>query len=249
MIDKGYFLGREGNQLAYVLNRVSPKKPVLLMVHGFAGNKDENGLFVDSSTFFEKRGYNVFRFDMTGVGESKGEFMHTSLEKQISDLSRALGYIKQERYPRIGLIGFSLGATISLLNNPEGVDALALWSPALFPSRDMFPRYDTEEVRRELLERGYIPKSGLKVGPAIINDLRTCDLVPAMKSVQKPVLLVHGTEDSRIDYRNTQSAIGYFPNASLQLINGANHSYKGNLVHRLEVLTKTCDWFDKQLSQ
>jgi len=249
MMDKGYFFSREGNLLSYTLNNGMPQRPIIVLVHGFTGNKHENGLFVESDTFFKKQGYNVFRFDMTGVGESTGEFMHTSLEQQVSDLSRALDYIKKEKYPCIGLIGFSLGATVSLLTNLEGVDALALWSPALFPSRDMFPRYDTKEVRRELLEKGYISKAGLKVGSTIINDLRTCDLVPAMRGLQKPVLLLHGTADPRIDYRNTQGAVGYFPNASLQLIDGANHSYKGNDIHRMEVLTKTCDWFDKQLSR
>jgi hypothetical protein len=245
-----YILNCRNHKLASVLNNGRPSAPVVILVHGFAGNKDEGGLFVDAEEYLSERGFNVLRFDAEGAGDSEGEFHLSSLRKQSDDLGSMIDYVEQQ-YPdsSIGMIGFSLGAAVAIIRSDPRVRAYALWSAALDPSRDMFPRYNTTEVKRDLHRDGYLLKAGLRVGPTIIEDLRATNLVPQMKSLNRPVLVVHGTEDSRIPLSSARENCKWFRHLSFREISGAQHSFKGYSHHRGTVLATTCDWLSQTLKQ
>ncbi len=233
MMEKNYLKNERNFRLSYVLNNGKPSAPILLLLHGFAGNKDENGLFIEAEDYFSSKNFNVFRFDVEGAGESEGDYSLTSLRKQSNDLESTIDYLTKT-YPesKIGVVGFSLGATVSILLNDSRIDAYGLWSPALSPSEDMFPRYNTEEIRERLKSDGFLDKAGLKVGSAIINDLRDCKLQQNIQEINKPVLLIHGTADDKINYKTTNKFQNLFNKSKMVLIEGANHSYKNNPLHR-----------------
>ena len=250
MNERIFFPNKGQKLLAGVLNNGRPNSPVLIFVHGFGGNKEENGLFIDAENYFSQRGYNTFRFDMEGIGESQGTYRDTSLQRQVDDLEATLSHLLL-LYPRnrVGVVGFSLGATASVLSSNPKIDAYALWSPALFLPQDMFPRYSTPELEEELQRNGFVlkPGSGLEIGPQIIEDFKTTNLEQRMSSLTKPVLLVHGTSDPRLDYRNTVKAATYFPDGHLEIIPGANHSYKENPPLRNALFEKTYAWLRTNL--
>lgn len=246
MRETTHFVNKRGKKLSGIINNGRKLALTLVFLHGFAGNKDENGLFIEAEDFFMGKGYNTVRFDFEGAGDSEGEFQQICLADQVSDLESVLDQLDKRK---ICVVGFSLGATIALMYAGKQIDFYAFWSPALFPQEDMFPRYDTEEIRAELEKKGYIEKAGLKVGKRIIDDLKDCDIQEQMHSLSKPVLLVHGTEDLRIDYMNTIRAQKYFLNAYLQLISGANHSFKLNADHRQALFDTTCKWLDGLLCE
>lgn len=236
--------------LSAILNNGRSNSPLLILVHGFAGNKDENGLFIEAEDYFSSKGLNTFRFDLEGAGESEGDFKETTLKKQESDLESAISHIIA-LYPsiKIGVVGFSLGASIAVLNNNPKIDFYIFWSPALYPASNMFPRYNTSEILGELHEKGYVQKGNLKVGTKIIDDFKACDLEKDIKNLTKPVLLVHGTKDPRINYQSTIKAKPLFPNSSLEIIEGANHSYKENSQHRKILFDKTYEWLQSQIDK
>ena len=246
MIESVSFSNFNNLSLSGILNNGRDYSPVIVLVHGFAGNKDENGLFSLAESYFASKNMNTFRFDFEGVGESKGDYINSSLENQVNDLKSALYYVSSKyNHGNIYVVGFSLGATVSILANDSRVKAYALWSPALFPKNDMFPRYDTPEIKKELAEKGFIEKAGIKVGKNIIDDLGKYSLENCMNAINKPVLLIHGTLDPRINYKSTIKGKDYFLNAKLELIDGANHSYKNNFLHREQVFEKTAEFFEK----
>lgn len=222
--------------------------PIILLVHGFCGNKEENGLFTQFAKYLSRKGFNSLRFDVSGIGKSKGDFIESSIRKQASDLNATIEYM-QSRYPHnpLGLVGFSLGATVALKSQNPHIAAYSLWSPAFFPSKDMFPRYNTPDYLSQLENKGYIQKNGLKVGKAMFEDLRTHDSSHSLQSMISPVQIIHGTNDPRINYKSSIDASKILKcNNSLVLIEGANHSYKNNTLHREKVFQETVDWF-KQL--
>jgi len=248
MIEERFFKNGQGYALAGVLNNGRPNAPLLIFVHGFAGNKNENGLFTQAEQYFSDKGINTFRFDMTGAGESQGDFRDITLQSQAHDLDCAIDTLSQIYSGNIGVVGFSLGAATAILDANPKIGFYVLWSPAIFLSKDMLPRYDDEETRKELQTKGYIQKAGLKVGPRIIDDFRTCDLTTQVQRLTKPTLLVHGTADPRIDYHSTVLVREQIPNAELQLIPGANHSYKEKPEHRKQLFDLTYSWLQKQLN-
>ena len=245
------FKNKYNETLAGVLDHKS-KGPVIVFVHGFTGDKDESqGLFSKAAEYFATRKLNTFRFDMSGCGESEGEFIDSTLEKQAKDLDSALEFLLlNHNPPKIGIVGFSLGATASMLLGPN-VDAYSFWSPAFFPCTDMYPRYNTPEIRMQIQERGYFKKNGKKVSRKMLEDLENCGLGDIISTIEKPVQVIHGKKDDLIRYRSSEHAIKncFFKckKRSFVLISGATHSYKNRPEFRPMVYQECADWFLKTL--
>jgi len=222
---------------------------IILLLHGFCGNKDENGLFSECAKYFLDRGLNTFRFDVSGVGESEGEFEYSSLRKQASDLNAVVDNLAEKSpYSKLGLVGFSLGAAVALQSRNPRIRAYSFWSPAFFPSKDMFPRYNSIENRVQLKEKGHIQKNGVKIGREMMEDIREFDASEILSYFSIPAQIIHGTKDPRIDYRSSINAMKYLNHdSSLVLIEGANHSYKDNPAHRYKVFKESADWFISKL--
>jgi pimeloyl-ACP methyl ester carboxylesterase len=234
--------------LSGILNQVSEHAPLLIFVHGFAGNKEENGLFLQAEDYFASKNFNTFRYDMAGIGQSEGNYDVTTLAQQAQDLEAIIHKLRK-RYEKdnISLIGFSLGATVSTLINPKLINQYIFWSPAIFTAKDMFPRYATAEVLDEINSKGYLDKGGIKIGKPIIQDFKDYNPLNHLKNIVAPVLLVHGTADPRIDYNSTVEAQKLFSDANLIKIEGANHSYKNNDSHRSKLFEETHNWLANKI--
>ena len=253
MQSKIFFKNGKGVNLSAVIDY--PEKQIgakwILMLHGFCGDKNENGLFIEASDYFTKNGYTIFRFDVTGAGESLGYFQDIGLAEQKQDFFYALSWLRENYDGYKFVIGFSLGATVSIMNHQDfinSINAYSFWSPAIFPSRDMYPRYITEEITEEISKKGYFEKSGLKVGEKIIMDLRDCNLVPMIEEINLPTLLIHGTRDERISHCSTEIAKSLFKGrAEIELIEGEGHSFRYQDSSRGEVFQRTLDFFESCL--
>lgn len=246
------FSNRNGEKLAGIIE--IPKNPnsvVLLMVHGFACDKNENGLFVEAARKALDYGYTVFRYDCRGLGESEGTFENTTLQDHVNDFQDAIDYIAHHnsvthsKNLEIGVIGFSLGATIAIMGNSSRIKSLVLWSPALYPHTDMWPRYNIAPIKAEIEEHGYFIKDGKKVGPRLLNDLRDSDLVPYIERVKCPTLIVHGSADQKIRMESSEVGIKQFigHRTRVRIIHGASHSFKTESKHRAELFHWTTEWF------
>lgn len=81
------------------------------------------------------RGYAVLRFDMSGHGDSDGEFAQTTIETHLSDIARALDEAAA-RVPAaacLGLLGLRLGGSLAALaaERDARVARLILWDPVV----------------------------------------------------------------------------------------------------------------------
>lgn len=237
--------------LSAELTCVSESDPLLLFAHGFAGDKDEKGLFSEAAEYFFARGYSVLRFDFRGCGTNNGSFRNVRIADLENDLKNVLAFVSKDiplKPKSIGVVGFSLGATISILANPKGVKAYAFWSPAIFTDRDMYPRYNTAEIHEELSSRGFFVKSNLEVGPGFLSDLKENAVREKIKQVSKPVLMIHGDKDTRIPASSTKEASLMFRRRpTLCLIPGADHSFRDDPVHRNHAFSATAKFFDGHL--
>lgn len=118
------------------------KVPVVVMVHGFLGTKDEWGFYYGATE--EERGFDsiaarlyelgigTIRVDMPGNGDSADDFRNYTLEKCRGDLEDGYRYC-MEKYGfdpcRVGFLGWSMGAKIGsvfLLEHPEIKNAVLL---------------------------------------------------------------------------------------------------------------------------
>lgn len=80
-------------------------------------------------------GFYVFRFDLSGCGDSEGEFENCTVKKWLEDIKSAIKYLGKE-YKAIknySLLGLRFGATLAAYIREEinTVDSLCLWAPII----------------------------------------------------------------------------------------------------------------------
>jgi len=87
----------------------------VVLVHGFAAERTENGLFTDIGAELVRSGYIVLMYDWRGRGKSEGDFARTSLETHTADLRSVVRWLRREsglESTRYCAVGFSLGAAL-----------------------------------------------------------------------------------------------------------------------------------------
>lgn len=120
--------------------------PVVLLVHGFLGSKDEEFGFyannTDETYDYESiadqlltLGIGTIRIDQAGSGESKDDFLNYTLENSVSDLQDAYNYCMEEYSfdaSRVGLVGWSMGGKVGpkFIAQNDNISTMVLLNPA-----------------------------------------------------------------------------------------------------------------------
>ncbi len=248
---------RDGTILSAVLAKPRGDQPccgrVVVMVHGFAAEKTENGLFTAALAELVTHQHWALLYDWRGVGNSKGDFTTSDLMVHARDFIEVVEWIKTRAHVggnRVVAVGFSLGAAVIGLALKKGLKlgGIALLSPALRPKHDIYPRYSTDESISELHAQGYILKNDVRIGPQFLKSLREPDVSRYMKEVGIPILVCHGTEDVRIPYNVTEAMYrrGRLGEQAFFLsFDGATHSFRPEDVHRPRLYSSLCEWMDQ----
>jgi len=172
-------------------------KSIIIMAHGFTGDKDEWGRFVKAAEEFCKNGFAVFRFDFSASGESDGDSITVS--QWVDDLKSAINFVKQKSYSNIGLLGLSLGGLCSILAYDENIKTMVLWAPV---TKAKTLSKLKEEIQTELNEQEILSK------------------------IKCPVLIIHGDKDDVVPVEHSRKAMKYLPEKSkLDIIENADHGF------------------------
>ncbi len=120
--------------------------PVVLLVHGFLGSKDEEFGFyannTDNTYDYESiaeqlltLGIGTIRIDQPGSGDSKDDFLNYTLNNSVSDLQDAYDYcMKNYSFDptRVGLVGWSMGGKVGpkFVSQNDEIHTMVLLNPA-----------------------------------------------------------------------------------------------------------------------
>ena len=218
-----------------------------LFVHGFVGNKDENGLFTEAANKFAQNGINSLRFDFSGHGGSDGDTSHLTLDQEVLDYRSAIDYIEEYYSPtKLIVIGFSLGATVAIKAEDKRVYRYIFWSPAFYPKIDMVPRYEKDPlIQEQIKQNGTFIKSGKSINKHILYDLNHFQMNRHIYKINDSIRIIHGTHDERINYKRSKRFVKYYSDKKdLKhfYIRGAGHSYKEKPVYRNKVYGHSVKW-------
>ncbi|MBR9701328.1 alpha/beta hydrolase [Candidatus Pacearchaeota archaeon] len=199
-----------------VLHEANNKKEIVIICHGFPGDKDE-GFIKKFCENLQEADINAFRFDFSGFGESQGKIMSTT--KRISDLKKVVGYFNKKDF-NVGLIGHSRGGTVSILfssknKNIKFVICIAGEANTKKFLQKIFPHQRKQILKGKMFYYGSKRGKQFPVTPATIKDLESYKPLNAVKYITCPILFVHGQEDISIN-----------PKASEDLYQKANHPKK-----------------------
>lgn len=114
--EKVRFKTASGQELAGVLERSPALEhgPTALFAHCFTCGKDLRAAR-NLSLALTQKGFNVLRFDFSGLGQSEGEFADTTFSSNLEDLMAATHFLESRNCPPEVLIGHSLGGAAVLM--------------------------------------------------------------------------------------------------------------------------------------
>lgn len=126
-------------------------RAAVLFCHPFGEEKkSSHRAFVETARALAAESVASLRFDMTGCGDSEGEFDRATLALWREDIAAAWDVLSRRAAgARLAILGLRLGATLAAdaLELLKGVDALILWQPML----DGKEEFDAE-LRRLLIQ-------------------------------------------------------------------------------------------------
>ena len=65
----------------------------------------------------------------------------------------------------------------------------------------------------------------MSMSEAYINSIKDFDVWSHIGKFSKPVCIIHGTADMIVPISNSEKAVGLYPSATLNKIEGANHGF------------------------
>ena len=166
---------------------------VVIIAHGWYMCKDSKYFKAMSEDFFKT--HDVITMDFRGHGKSSGFYTFTAKEPE--DLRTVVNYAKQ-RYSEIGLIGFSLGAAISIIHTAKhnDIDSLiAVSAPVSFDKIE--GHYFKKEAFIPTVQKFELFRSlSVRPGNILLNKLNPVDVIENISDT--PVLLISGGKDPTI---------------------------------------------------
>ena len=201
--------------------------PTIIMVHGITSNRASNNALGVAKRLRE-HGYNLLLFDQRAHGESGGDRISGGYHER-RDLGGAIDFLKSRGVleSSMGVLGASMGAGTTLLTLPgePRIRAAVLDSP--YASADDLIAFEIARttVFPEWAAPVFIP--GAKVFARVLYDMNVDALTPE-KSAAKldyPVLIIHGTADTRIPYQHALRVHSAAPEGSiLWSLEGVDHA-------------------------
>jgi len=232
MIEKLYFRNSKGDNLAGILSNPtgSLEVPIIIMCIGHSSDKSRP-TYTSMEEKLNKGNVATFRFDIYGHGESEGKFENATVSEAIDDAQKAIEFLKNKGYSKIGLFGSSFGGITSLItaSKVDGLFVLALKSPVSdYYKVELLKR--GEEGIRGWKEKGYVlsAKSDgtkLRLNYCFYEDFKNYNGYEAAEKIKIPTIIVHGDTDEIVPVEQSKKTAKIIKNCKLEIIGGADHRY------------------------
>jgi len=221
------------------------RPPILIMCHGFTGDKYEWGRFPETAKALNKEGYDVLIFDFSGSGENKREPINVT--KQANDLEGVCNWVKNQGYSKIAVLGLSFGGQTLLKASLSGIITYIFWAPffLLHTTEDHADWF--KDIAKGPVE---IPTSGdyepIIIDMSFMTEVAKFRVRTALKKLNLPTLIIQGTLDESVPLELTKKAFNLMPqdeNHKLVEVQDATHDF---VEEHLEIfIRETVNWLKK----
>ena len=220
------------------------RKAAVIIAPGYFQSKltrTFKGLALDIEKYFD-----VVSMDFRGHGRSRGFYTFSAREKQ--DL-RAVAEYARARYEKVGVLGFSLGGSIAILEQAEygNLDSLiCVGSPMDFRKVE-FKKWWHPEAWKVAL-KGLECGAGARFGNPFLRKVRPIDAVGLVSPT--PILFIHGSKDPTVNVRHSLMLFEAARDPKdLQIFYEGSHAEEIYRQHRDEFVKVVIDWFRKTLGE
>ena len=229
--------------------------PAVVMLHGFGSSRDEvGGLFAMQAATLAQQGIASLRIDFRGYGESAGDMADTTFEGMLADVATARTYLSEVEgvdAERIGVIGYSFGAAIAMLE-PDDFASVVVWGQMGDLQAEFHEFLGQEFTDKAKSEGAASVDLGWRVvtlKQAFFDSLAKHDLAARFAGYDGPFLTIAGDADPASGYFEQYLGLASGPKESL-VISGADHMlgvYSDQPEFGEQVIKKTSAWLSQTL--
>lgn len=224
------FEGSRGDLLAGVLHPAAGEEGrSVVLTHCFTCSKDYK-ILVRLSRFLSQKGFTVFRFDFAGLGDSQGEFAHTTLSTDVQDLRAAVSWLAGQGLSVEALVGHSMGGTAAILaaRTLREVRSVAVMGTSW--NVQGITRILRQQDWQEILSRGQTTVAVVgrpyPISREFVEDLQRYSLLKVVGEWDKRFLVVHGSEDRTVPLEKARKLFEAAAEPKqLVIIPGADHLF------------------------
>lgn len=243
-----------GQNLKGILHTSKKKtNSCVIFAHGFTGNKREVH-FVNCARKLAEKGFAALRFDFRGSGESDGLFRNATISSEISDLEKAIKFMKTKGYKKIGLVGHSLGGSVVILADKRDIKTIALWAPGIHLKKSLIIILGKKISTIE--KQGYVIFSWngkgveLVVGKPLWEEVKNKypNLIDSLAQIEIPKTVIYGSKDLVLLEDTSPEILKKLSQSSnnLKIIKDADHAFS-NIKHEKQLIDYTINWFKRWL--
>lgn len=237
-------------------------KPVILFIHGFKGFKDWGHFNLLADTFAESD-FVFVKLNLSHNGTTPEQpldfadleaFGNNNFSIELDDLGVLIDHLlagesdipeAEADFSRLSLIGHSRGGGLAILKAAEDlrVKAVASWA-GIHDLNQRWPEEFIMEWRKKGVQHIYNSRTNqqmplyYQLAQDYFDNKERLDIPTAVKSLQQPLLILHGTADETLPHQIAEEMKRWKPDAELFIIKGANHTFGGNHPYENSVLPK-----------
>ncbi len=142
----------------------SDSYPVII-VHGyFSANRiGPQRLFVKLADSIQVNGFDVYRFDLSGMGESDGDISNTTFIDHVKDVKCIIDYVQSIHNKKVILIAHCLGCNVSLTNIIEfpGLFREIIFLAPFFTTPRTISAFFSHDAIQQLSNENFAYRKGL----------------------------------------------------------------------------------------
>lgn len=245
--------------------------PVVLMMHGFTGGKNEfiiggtdSGLFAFMADELAGSGIASLRIDFTGSGESSGDWAQTTFSGQIADAVDAFDFL--QTLPtvdggRVGILGYSQGGLVGAhlaAARPEA-GAVVLWAPVTNPIATYSTIMGADKVQEGLAAAADSPITAdlswggqTTLNGAFFHELPLMSAAAAIASYGGPLQVMVGSQETIVTPQPIagNQMLSYHNGPERLVLLKSDHDFGAETSADLvkgELAPKTVEWFKDNL--
>ena len=234
---KTEFRSADGTALLGTLRSVPSPRLGALFVHGITVDREEDGFYTRFAESLAGAGIASLRFDFRAHGKSEGRYEDLTLSGVINDIDSAYRTLSDSLpagTPKV-VIAASFGGGLSAcwaLDNGRPPNGLVLLNPLLdYGKRMLFdkPFWEdgslTQDGAADLRRIGWLPHGEFKIGRSLFNELFRIRPHERIKSLDVPMLAIHGSADSMVPYGIARDCVAECKDSEFVTVEGSDHGF------------------------
>lgn len=218
--------------------------PLVIFVHGLAGDMDEH-IFFNGARYFEKHGFSCFRFNLYRHDKDARKMGNCTIKTHSHDLDLVIKYFRKKGVKKVFIVGHSYGGPTILLSKNKDYDGIVLWDPS-YNLRELFTKTEyirIKEFNDYVVTWGY----GIIVGRKMVEEARKItgrQSEQMIQNIHTPIKIICA-EKKKIMLKGGKR---YYAAAnkpkSFIVIKNATHCFDEDGVEE-KLFSQTLSWFKK----